>query len=296
MMQSIEEYLKELKSALKGSDAATIQDALSDAEEHLRSAVTGLRESQPDLGEAQAFGKAVEQYGTPAETASAYAEVERRTAPTVTAQGRGTSQPVLNRFFGIYEDPHAWGTMLYMVVSLVTGIIFFTWVVAGLSISISLSLFIFGLPLAILFLLSVRALALLEGRLVEALLGERMPRRPLFSEQNLKLLERLKVLVTDRHTWLAMLYMVLQVVLGIVYFTLVVTFFTISVTFMALPILQSIWVEGVIFIGNMRIALSPWLYPLAILFGFLLWTGFMHIGRGIGRLHGRYAKALLVTE
>jgi len=295
-MQSIEEYLKELKSALTGSDAATIQDALSDAEEHLRNAVASLRESQPGLDETRALEKAMEQYGTPAETATAYAEIERRTGPGVALQTRAASRAPLRWFFGIYDDPRAWGTMLYMVISLVTGIIFFTWVVTGLSLSISLSLFIFGLPLAILFLLSVRALALLEGRLVEALLGERMPRRPLFSGQNMKLLERLKALVTEKHTWLAMLYMVLQMLLGIVYFTLVVTFFTISVTFMALPILQSIWVEGVIFIGNMRIALSPWLYPLAILFGFLLWTVFMHIGRGIGRLHGRYAKALLVTE
>ena len=36
MIKSIEEYLDQLKTELQGSDAATIQDALSDAEEHLR--------------------------------------------------------------------------------------------------------------------------------------------------------------------------------------------------------------------------------------------------------------------
>jgi hypothetical protein len=50
----------------------------------------------------------------------------------------------------------------------------------GIAISISFSLFIFGLPIAIFFLYSVRGFALLEGRIVEALLGVRMPRRPLF--------------------------------------------------------------------------------------------------------------------
>jgi len=296
MMQSIEEYLKDLRSALKASDSATIRDALSDAEEHLRNAVASLREAQPELTEAQALEQAVEQYGTPAETAAAYAEVERRTVPALAAQERRVSSSPLRRFFGIYEDPRAWGTMLYMVISLVTGIVFFTWVVTGLSLSVSLSLFIFGLPLAILFLLSVRALALLEGRLVEALLGERMPRRPLFSGQSTKLLERLKALVMDRHTWLAMIYMVLQLALGILYFTLVVTVFSLSVAFMALPLFQSIWIEGVILIGNTRIFLPVWSYPLVILFGFLLWTVFMHVSRGIGRLHGKYAKALLVSE
>ncbi len=184
-MTSIEEYLKELKSALKGSDSATLQDALSDAEEHLRSSVAGLRETQPELSEAEALEKAVRQYGTPSETAAAYAEVERRTGPL--SRREPESDSALRRFFGVYDDPTTWGTMLYMLISLVTGVFYFTWVITGLSLSLTLSLFIFGLPLAILFLLSVRGLALLEGRMVEALLGERMPRRPLFTEQNMKL-------------------------------------------------------------------------------------------------------------
>jgi hypothetical protein len=214
--------------------------------------------------------EAVEQYGTPSETAAAYAEIERRTGPSLGAEVSSVSRSPLRQFFGIYEDPHAWGTMMYMVISLVTGIVFFTWVVTGLSLSISLSLFIFGLPLAILFLLSVRGLALLEGRLVEALLGERMPRRPLFSSKNMKLLERLKVLVLDKHTWLAMLYMVLQLVFGILYFTLVVVVFRLSV-FMVMRC--SIHLKGHL-IGTARVFL-PVVYPLAILLGFC-WTVFMH--------------------
>ena len=39
MTKSIEEYLDQLKAELKDSDIATIQDALSDAEEHLRMAL-----------------------------------------------------------------------------------------------------------------------------------------------------------------------------------------------------------------------------------------------------------------
>jgi hypothetical protein len=296
MSQTIEEYLGQLKSELKGSDAATVQDALSDAEEHLRNAIAGLREAQPQLSEAEAYEQAVEHYGTPAETAAAYAEVERRTGASLRQRAAPGSDSALRRFFGVYDDPRAWGTLLYMLISMVTGIFYFTWVVTGLSLSLSLSLFIFGLPLAILFLLSVRGLALLEGRLVEALLGERMPRRPLFSDRSMKWLERLRLLVTDRHTWLAMLYMVLQMLLGIVYFTLVVTFFSLSLGFMALPVVQSVLHQGLLAVGSRQYFLPIWTFPFVILFGFLLWTVFMHLGRGIGQLHGKYAKALLVTE
>ena len=51
-----------------------------------------------------------------------------------------------------------------------------TWVVTGLSLSLGLLILIVGIPLTVLFFGSVRGLALLEGRLVEAL-DQAAPRR-----------------------------------------------------------------------------------------------------------------------
>ena len=68
--------------------------------------------------------------------------------------------------------------MFYMLLSLATGIFYFTWTVTGVSLSAGLSVLIIGLPFIVLFIGSVRALALVEGRIVEAMLGARMPRRP----------------------------------------------------------------------------------------------------------------------
>jgi hypothetical protein len=168
--------------------------------------------------------------------------------------------------------------------------------VTGLSLSISFAIFIFGLPLALLFLLSVRGLALLEGRLVEALLGVRMPRRPLFTQQGLKWIERLKHLVMDKHTWLSVLYMFIQFILGTVYFILFTLVLSFSFSFIAVPFLQELLNEPFIYFGDARYFLPMWSYPLFVLGGFLLWTIFMHIARGVGQLHGRFAKWMLVTE
>jgi uncharacterized membrane protein len=294
MYKTIDEYLQALKEALKGSDSAVLQDALADAQEHLFTAMAAAREANPESDEAEALQPIIAEYGTPEETAAAYKEVERRTVPAL----RQPAQPrsVLARFFGVYLDGRAWGALLFMLIAFVTGIIYFTWVVTGLSLSVSLSIFIFGLPLALLFLLSVRGLALLEGRLVEALLGVRMPRRPLFAQQGLKLLERLKFLVLDKHTWLAMIYMVLQFLLGTIYFVIMVTVVSISLSFIAVPFLQSYLREGIIVNGDARYFVPLWTYPLFVLGGFLLLTVFMQIVRGIGQLHGRMAKAMLVSE
>src|SRR5689334_726175 len=150
MIQSVDEYLDLLKTELKESDVATVQDALADAEEHLRAAVAALREKHPELSEEDALNQVVEQYGSPEETASAYREVERRTVPQLTPEPTRTASPISN-FFGVYADARAWGALLYMLIAFVTGIFYFTWAVTGLSLSISFSIFIFGLPFALLF-------------------------------------------------------------------------------------------------------------------------------------------------
>jgi hypothetical protein len=183
-----------------------------------------------------------------------------------------------------------------MLISLVTGIIYFTWGTMGIAISISFSLFIFGLPLAIFFLYSVRGFALLEGRIVEALLGIRMPRRPLFYPKKMKWFERLKMQLLDKHTWLAIIYLLLQFPLGVVYFYLTVIVFAFSLSGIAIPILQGVFnlpvgnIDGVFYYAPSQV------YPLLILLGFLLWTIYMHLAKFIGKLHGRYAKAMLVSE
>ncbi|MHB8776254.1 MAG: sensor domain-containing protein [Anaerolineales bacterium] len=294
MFKTVEEYLDALKNEMRDADSALVQDAQADAREHLSTALAVAREAVPETSEADALKKIIEEYGTPEETASAYKEVERRTSPVLKQTVKPRS--VLGRFFGVYTDPRAWGALLYMLIAFVTGVFYFTWAVTGVSVSVSFLIFIFGFPFALLFLLSVRGLALLEGRLVEALLGVRMPRRPLFSHQDMKWFDRLKALLTDKATWLMLIYMIVQFVLGTAYFVVIVIVLSFSLSFIAIPVLQEWLGQGVINNNDMRYFFPTWSYPLLVLGGFLLWTTFMNIVRSVGQLHGKMAKWLLVSE
>ncbi|MBC8333916.1 MAG: sensor domain-containing protein [Anaerolineales bacterium] len=296
MFSTVDEYLDALKEEMQGVDSATQQDALVDAEEHLRTALETASEDQPEMDPADALSAIIEDYGTPEETAAAYAEVERLTAPALAGSATKKQRSGLGAFFAIYADPKAWGALLYMLIAFVTGIIYFTWAVTGVSVSISFAIFIFGLPVALLFLLSVRGIAWLEGRLVEALLGVRMPRRSLPSPQNTKLLERIKALLTDKHTWFSLIYMVLQFALGTIYFVVLVTVFAISLSGIAVPIIQEIFGLPFAQVGNFDYFMPHWGYPLTVLAGLLLWTVTLHLVKWVGGLHGRFAKAMLVAE
>lgn len=294
MTENIDKYLDLLKKELAGNDRATIQDALADAEEHLRTALDDMLGTRTDISEAEAMPAIIAEYGSPEEIAAAYREIEARTRPTLAHPQRWNDRPFIARFFGVFADPRAWGALFYALFTLLTGIIYFTWAVTGLSMSLGLMVLIIGVPFTVLFLLSVRGIALVEGRLVEALLGVRMPRRPLFLDNNLGWWERLKDLLGKR-TWLAIIYMLLQLPLGILYFTVFITLISLSLSFIAAPVLQIVFDEPVIHIGN-AYYMPDWSTPLMTLGGVVLLTATMHLARFTGWAHALLAKAIQVSD
>ena len=302
MIQSIEQYLSLLKKELSGCDRATIQDALSDTEEHLSTALVSTM-SDGNIPESDALAQVIEEYGIPEEVAKAYREIENRMVPAL-SQASYTDEPktseekderpLLRRFFGIFADSRAWGAILYLLFSLVTGIIYFTWAVTGISLSAGLMVLIIGLPFAGLFILSVRGIGLVEGLIVEALLGVRMPRRPLFHQKGMGWWQRFKQLVFDKHTWLSLVYMILQLPMGIISFTVLITLIAISLYSIALPILQLGFDLPVSYVNGVKYYLVDWMLPLTVIAGILLATLTMHLARYLGRQHGALAKVLLV--
>jgi len=299
----IQTYLNDLKAALKGSDKATIQDALADAEEHLRTALETEQSEVDELDENQALGKIIAEYGEAAEIAEAYQNWESA-LPAALAQTPAARRATATQaksypgFFGVYADPRAWGGLVYMLLSLLTGIIYFTWAVTGLSISLGIMVLIIGIPVAIIFLLSFRGVAFLEGRLVEALLGERMPRRASFTDSSLPWKERLKLLLTGKSTWLSSIYMILMLPLGILYFTVIVTLVSVALALIATPIAAIIFnvpFEATSY-GEVIWHMPDYLTPLVAVVGVGLATITMHLARWTGKVHGKFAKALLVSD
>ncbi len=295
MSKRIDEYLASLRRALEGSDRATIHDALADAEEHLRTALELALQEHPELTEEKALEAIMEEYGTPEETAAAYREIEERTQPVFAARSP-RHQSTTGRILGVFIDPRAYAALLYMFFSLITGIIYFTWATSGLSVSAGVIILIIGIPFFGLFLLSVQGLALVEGRIVEALLGVRMPRRPIFSRKDLPMWEKFKSLVKDRRTWMTILYMIILMPLGIIYFTLFLTLLIFSLYGLVSPLLFYYFGLPLAHIDGVDIFVPGWYAPLTVFAGILLLMLTLHLAKGLGHLHGRLAKAMLVKD
>jgi len=294
MIKSIDAYLDLLKAELAGSDRATIQDALADAEEHLRSALDSALEA--GASKEEALPPIIEEYGSPGEIATAYKEIESLIRPALAQPEHVNGRSYIARFFGVLADPRAWGALLYMIFSLITGILYFTWAVTGLSLALGLMILIIGVPFAVLFLLSVQGIGLVEGRIVEALLGVRMPRRSAFFSKELASWEQLKALVVGRRTWSSLVYMLIQLPLGILYFTVFITLIATALSFVLSPLLGPVFDQPVIDLGDEVYHISFWFTPVLSLGGMMLMTATMHLARYAGRAHGALAKVMLVRD
>jgi uncharacterized membrane protein len=294
---SIKTYLEAVRQALGDADPALVQDALYDAEEYLRSEMA----ENPGVSEAEIVSRVAQSYGAPDEVADIYRETETRVSRAMRPPRPAPRRSWIGRFFGVAADARTYGALFYMLFSLATGIFYFTWAVTGVSLSLGLAILIIGVPFAVLFLSTVRVLSLVEGRIVETLLGVRMPRRPLYANRGKPMLKRIAEMFSDPRTWSTLLYQILMLPLGIAYFTIAVTGLAVSAAFIATPFAylfadsSHIRISDDDFVISWFFYLPPWLgLPLLFITGVVLLFSMLHLARGVGHVHGHIAKHLLV--
>jgi putative sensor protein len=297
--RTIDEYLAALRAELAGQDPALIQDALYDASEYLRAEVA----AHHGTPEAEVLERVMSTYGRPEEIAVAYRDTELTVTQALhpPASRRSSSPNPLDRFFAVYSDPRAYMSLFFMFLSLATGIVYFIFALTGLALSLGLAILIVGLPVFIAFLGIARVISLGEGRLLEAVSGERMPRRPAQLPPRGGLWGRIRTMLRDARTWTTVGYLHLMLPLGVVYFVFATTALSLGVSLLLVPLVgiaqRLEWWPW----APQRIAISPaWLdtpagWIVCIVFGPLVLTGLLHVARTVVAAHARVAKALLVS-
>jgi uncharacterized membrane protein len=290
--KTIAEYLDQLRAALAGADPALLQDALYDAEEYLRAELA----EHPEIDEATMLATVATSYGAPEEVADIYRVQETTVNKAMRTPPPAPRRSAIGRFFGVAADPHTYGALLYMLLALPVGILYFTWAVAGISMSAGLAILIIGIPFAVLFMGTVYALSLMEGRIVETLLGERMPRRPPYPASETGFWASIKAILIDPRTWGSLFYMMLMLPLGIIYFTCIAIGLSLSAGLVSSPIAWMFGVPVTYSMDGQNFLPPVMVMPLLTVVGVFLLFGTLHLARGVGRFHAQLAKHLLVRS
>lgn len=241
--EQVVRYVAALEAALAGSDPALRHDALVDAETHLRSAIDG----------GVPVDRAIADFGTPEEVARAYLNQDSglygwraQDAPTrtphsasspsaaVPATPTSVRQSLASRIpvLGIWIDRRAWGALVYFgAVGFLLSLAYFIWSVTLGSLVLGLAPLIIGVPLLVLLLGSARALCLFEGKVVEALLGVRMPRRvqPVEGADSVGFWQRILCWLRDVRSWLSLAYLLGNFFVSVCTFAITISLCAVSV-------------------------------------------------------------------
>ena len=187
-------------------------------------------------------------------------------------------------------DPRLYGRIAYLLLALPLGIAEFTFLVTGLSTGISLAVVIVGIPILVGCLIAWRWTAGVERRLIGSLLGTPIapPYRP---DAEGSWWPRLRNRLSDPATWKDLVFLLLQLPIGIVSFAVTIAIVSVAVGGLTAPL--AFWaVPGGYELGLFDADTLPealLLLPVGVVATFL---GVRAINRGAD-LYGQYAELLL---
>lgn len=123
--------------------------------------------------------------------------------------------------------PRAYLALLYQIAGLPLAIAGFSWWASGLGLSLGLTFIGLGIFLGFAFLVSIRGLALVQGRIAGFLAGQ-VPIESYAPLQGQGFWQTFKALLLDPGTWLAQVYVLLRLPLGLAGFTSVIALLSVS--------------------------------------------------------------------
>lgn len=194
------------------------------------------------------------------------------------------------RYFMVMGRPRTWSTVAWLLLGLPLGIAAFTYVVTMTALGLGLAITLIGIPLLVAFLFSVRALAALEGRLANVMLGAEIAPVSFASDAAAPgLFARVGALLRDGLTWRGLLYLALRLPIGIVTFTLAVTLLALAAGLIITPLTM----DGAhVQLFSVR-ADTPAAAAACVLTGVLLLPAVLHLLNGAGWVCAQIARALL---
>jgi len=207
-------------------------------------------------------------------------------------------------------DGRTYLRILYLLLTMPLGILYFTVIVSGLSLGGGLVIVIVGFPILFLTLLCWMLFARLERELAIHLLGAHVRPMSVPDSTQRTLWQRVVRILGDPVTWKSLAYVLIEFPFGILAFTLVITLLSISVSLVLYPVLYVVLnslypqfpneMQGTMWPGvaiNGHVDSSVLLNFLAIsAVGVVFTVGSVALLNGMGWLWGRFAEMMLGVD
>ena len=197
----------------------------------------------------------------------------------------------MSEFFGVIAKPQSYRNILYLLLGLPLGTLYFTVLVTAGSVGLSmLVVALLGIPILLGAWYVIRGFMGLERGLAVGLLDVEIAPLPAAPHVTGGLWQRFKMLWADGPSWKGIVYLLLRFPVGIATFTLAVTLVSTSLGLAFAPTYA--WVEDEQTWGSWTFDPFPWSFAVVPVGIVLVFVSF-HVMNAVADLCGRWARASL---
>ena len=200
---------------------------------------------------------------------------------------------MISKFFSVIAKSQTYLNMVFLLLAFPLGILYFTFLVTGVSLGLGLAITLIGIPLLILMSFLWYWVAIFERQLTSALL--RVKIKPVRSRafKQKTFWKKITTHVSEPITWRSFAYLLIKFPMGIISFVVLTTLLSISVSFILAPILY--WVGITVWFTVNGVAYLPATSQLVYLLvaGIALLLVSLHIFNGLAKISKILAKSLL---
>lgn len=197
--------------------------------------------------------------------------------------------------FDVVAHPQSYRNLLYLILSMPLGIIYFLFVVTGLSVGIGTGIMWIGAVILLGTFYGIRKLMAFERLLARGLLQTSIPSRVISNPRQLEkgktFFERARKLILSRESWAGVGYLLLKLPMGLLSFVFTTVLIPVSLGLILTPITASIPALDMR-IGDWAIDTPLEAAPFSIIGIFLMFISF-HFLNAIAWLHASWAKLCL---
>lgn len=201
-----------------------------------------------------------------------------------------------SKFFGVAVRGQTYLNALFLLLAFPLGLIYFIFLVVGISVGLPLIILWVGLLILALVFAAWVGLIGFERNMAKWLLHEKIPlhARPNLAGKNLW--QKFTTTISDPITWKGLVYLLAKLPLGVLSFSVLVTLGSISLSLLAAPIYYK-WIQPQITIT--LVDGRPWMINslstalLVSLLGVLVTLVSMHILNGMAWVSGKFARVML---
>jgi signal transduction histidine kinase len=216
---------------------------------------------------------------------------------TVSTRGhaaRSLSGTVTARLARDLLDPRTYGRIGYLLLALPLGIIEFTFLVTAISFGVGTAVTLIGIPVLIFTVYAWRWIAGVERQLIGALTGIHIATPYRAERPGASWWDKLKARLADPATWKDLVFLLLQLPLGIVSFVIAVTLLCVACGALLAPAWYWAVPDG-IELGLLNVDTLPEAIALVPLGAVLVFLGIPALG-ALGRVYGQLAAVLLGSD